>query len=225
MSKIAIVDYGMGNLYSVAKAVEHVVSAQDTVCVTSSSKVICNSDKVIFPGQGAAKDCMSALQEFDLQNTIIKVAKEKPFLGICMGMQVLMEHSEENEGTSCLGIYDGSVQYFGNHICVEAGQDKFKVPHMGWNCVEQTMHHPLWKDIPQSSYFYFVHSYFVNSENENLVAGTTDYSFSFTSALAQENVFAMQCHPEKSAKAGLQLLHNFIHWNGNYVTNQSDYYY
>ena len=219
MSKIAIVDYGMGNLYSVAKAVEHVASARDSVCVTAKPQDILGSDKVVFPGQGAARDCMSALQEFDLQGVIIEVAKEKPFLGICMGMQVLMDHSEENNGTQCLGVYDGGVQYFGNHICVETEQNMLKVPHMGWNCVEQQKPHPLWKDIPQSSYFYFVHSYFVHSESDELVAGITNYGFDFTSVLAKDNVFAMQCHPEKSAKAGLQLLHNFIYWDGNCVIN------
>ncbi len=219
MSNIAIVDYGMGNLYSVAKAVEHVATATDRIYITSSPKQIAASDKVIFPGQGAARDCMAALQEFDLQSAIIDAAQQKPFLGVCMGMQVLMQNSEENGGTECLSFYTGDVEYFGNHFSIGAAEGSFKVPHMGWNCVEQQQNHPLWKGIPESSYFYFVHSYFVQCEEQELIAGTTDYGITFTSVIARDNVFAMQCHPEKSAKAGLQLLSNFIHWDGSHTVN------
>jgi len=219
MSNIAIIDYGMGNLYSVAKAVEHVADAKNNVVVTSDAKVIAASDKVIFPGQGAAKDCMSALQQCDLQSAIADAAQQKPFLGICMGMQVLMQMSEENNGTECLGFYKGSVKYFGNHLTIGCGEDSYKVPHMGWNAIEQQQQHALWKDIPESSYFYFVHSYFVATEDDDLIAGTTSYGPTFTSVIAQENVFAMQCHPEKSAQVGLQLLKNFIHWDGSNTVN------
>jgi glutamine amidotransferase len=219
MSTIAIIDYGMGNLYSVAKAVEHVAEAKNTIRVTSKVDEIAASDKVIFPGQGAAKDCMSALQQCDLQSVIIEAAKQKPFLGICMGMQVLMQMSEENAGIDCLGIYQGSVKYFGNHIQIGSGDNHYKVPHMGWNCIEQQQDHPLWKGINESSYFYFVHSYFVSPENETLIAGSTNYGTTFTSVIAQDNVFAMQCHPEKSAQVGLQLLKNFIHWDGDNRVN------
>lgn len=219
MSKIAIVDYGMGNLYSVAKAVEHVAAAADRISITSSPKEIAASDKIIFPGQGAAKDCMTALLELELQTAIIDAAQQKPFLGICMGMQVLMNTSEENSGTQCLAFYEGGVEYFGNHVSIGASEGSVKVPHMGWNCIEQQQNHPLWKGIPESSYFYFVHSYFVRCDQQELVAGTTDYGTTFTSAIAKDNVFAMQCHPEKSAKAGLQLLSNFSQWDGNNVAN------
>lgn len=219
MSTIAIIDYGMGNLYSVAKAVEHVAEAKNIILVTSNADEIAASDKVIFPGQGAAKDCMSALQQCDLQFAIIEAAKQKPFLGICMGMQVLMQMSEENAGIDCLGIYKGSVKYFGNHISIGSGDNHYKVPHMGWNCIEQQQNHPLWNGISDSSYFYFVHSYFVSPENETLVAGSTNYGTTFASVIAQDNVFAMQCHPEKSAQAGLQLLKNFIHWDGTNRVN------
>ena len=219
MSNIAIIDYGMGNLYSVAKAVEHVADAKNTISVTSDADEIASCDKVIFPGQGAAKDCMSALQQCDLQEAIIGAAQQKPFLGICMGMQVLMQISEENEGTNCLGLYEGSVKYFGNHISIGSGENSYKVPHMGWNCIEQQQNHPLWKNIPESSYFYFVHSYFVATQDERLIAGTTNYGPAFTSVIAQDNVFAMQCHPEKSAQLGLQLLKNFIHWDGSNSVN------
>ena len=219
MNNIAIIDYGMGNLYSVAKAVEHVAGSKNNIVVTSDADVIAASDKVIFPGQGAVKDCMSALQQCDLQSVIIDATKQKPFLGICLGMQVLMQMSEENDGTDCLGIYKGSVKYFGNHLTIGSGDNSFKVPHMGWNCIEQQQNHPLWKDITESSYFYFVHSYFVATENDDLIAGTTNYGPTFTSVIAQDNVFAMQCHPEKSAQAGLQLLKNFIHWDGINTVN------
>ncbi len=219
MSNIAIIDYGMGNLYSVTKAVEHVSESKDHIIVTSDADEISASDKVIFPGQGAAKDCMSALQEYDLQSAIIDAASQKPFLGICMGMQVLMQMSEENDGIDCLGVYKGSVKYFGNHLTIGSGENSYKVPHMGWNCIEQQQNHPLWKGITESSYFYFVHSYFVATENDNLVAGTTNYGPTFASVIAQDNVFAMQCHPEKSAQAGLQLLKNFIHWDGSNTVN------
>lgn len=219
MSNIAIIDYGMGNLYSVAKAVEYVAESKDNITVTSNADEIAASDKVIFPGQGAAKDCMSALQQLDLQSAIIDAANQKPFLGICMGMQVLMQMSEENNGVDCLGMYKGSVKYFGNHLTIGSGDNSYKVPHMGWNCIEQQQNHPLWKDILESSYFYFVHSYFVATENVSLIAGTTNYGPTFTSVIAQDNVFAMQCHPEKSAQVGLQLLKNFIHWDGSNTVN------
>ncbi len=219
MSKIAIIDYGMGNLYSVAKAVEHVSSNTDHVIVTSDPNEIIKSDKVVFPGQGAARDCMSAMYEYDLQDSIITAARQKPFLGICMGMQVLMQTSEENNGTDCLAFYGGNVTYFGNHISIGSKAGSYKVPHMGWNCIEQQQAHPLWEGITDSSYFYFVHSYFVQCNEEQLIAGTTDYGVTFTSVIARDNVFAMQCHPEKSAKPGLQLLHNFVKWDGSYSVN------
>jgi len=219
MSNIAIIDYGMGNLYSVAKAVEYVAGKKDKITISSNADHITACDKVVFPGQGAAKDCMSALQQHELQAVIVEATKQKPFLGICMGMQVLMQTSEENSGTDCLGIYPGSVKYFGNHLSVGCEEQQYKVPHMGWNGIKQEQNHPLWKGITDSSYFYFVHSYFVETDNRSLVAGTTDYGPSFTSVIAQNNVFAMQCHPEKSAQTGLQLLKNFIHWDGSSTIN------
>ena len=219
MSSIAIVDYGMGNLYSVAKAVEHVTTAKDHVRITSNPEDIVSSDKVIFPGQGAARDCMSAIKKFDLKSAIIDAAKNKPFLGICMGMQVLMSKSEENNGTKCLGFYEGNVEHFNNYISIGTIGNGYKIPHMGWNSIEQYQKHPLWNDIPESSYFYFVHSYFVKCNEDTLIAGTTNYGVNFTSVIARENVFAMQCHPEKSANVGLQLLSNFINWDGNTALN------
>ena len=205
----------MGNLYSVAKAAEYVAGDSDCVIVSSSPNEISQCDKVIFPGQGAAKDCMSAMQQHDLESVITDAAQQKPFLGICMGMQVLMQTSEENDGTNCLAYYDGKVSYFGNHLSIGSTEGSYKVPHMGWNSIEQQQTHPLWEGISNSSYFYFVHSYFVQCDDAELIAGTTDYGITFTSVIAKDNVFAMQCHSEKSAKPGLQLLNNFIHWDGN----------
>ena len=214
MRQIAIIDYGIGNLYSVVKALEHVAGPTDRVLTTSDPEVIDTCDRVVFPGQGAAQDCMQALRAHGLEAAVLAAARNKPFLGICMGMQVLMRNSEENQGTGCLAFYEGSVKYFGNHVSVGAGTDRYKVPHMGWNAVRQDQDHPLWEGIASASYFYFVHSYFVACEDAALIAGTTEYGLPFTSAIAKDNVFAMQCHPEKSAGAGLRLLSNFIHWDG-----------
>ena len=214
MQKIAIIDYGIGNLYSVVKALEQVAGPADHVLATAKPKEIAACDRVVFPGQGAAKDCMQALRACGLEESVLEAARNKPFLGICMGMQVLMRESEENQGTGCLAVYEGSVKYFGNHVSVGAGEGNYKVPHMGWNGVRQDQAHPLWDGIAPSSYFYFVHSYFVHCEDPALVAGTTEYGLPFTSAIARDNVFALQCHPEKSAGAGLRLLQNFVRWDG-----------
>ena len=212
MPQIVVVDYGMGNLRSVAKAIEHVADNQDVV-ISSSAEDIANADRVVFPGQGAARDCMRELAERDLQQVVITAAKEKPFLGICMGMQVLLSHSEENNGIDCLGLYEGDVRFFGNDLKGAQGE-KLKIPHMGWNEVKHTVEHPLWQGINDNSRFYFVHSFYIDPTDKQLVAATTDYGFEFTSAVAKDNVFAVQCHPEKSAHDGLQLLKNFSQWNG-----------
>ena len=213
MSLIAVVDYGMGNLRSVSKALEHVASSDQTVKVTSDPADIAAADHVVFPGQGAARDCMKHLKDRLLTDVVLQAAKEKPFLGICMGMQVLMAHSEENQGIDCMGLYAGEVRAFAD----EALQEKMhslKIPHMGWSMVSHKQVHPLWQDIQENSRFYFVHSYYVAPEDETLVAGTTDYGIEFVSAIARKNVFAAQFHPEKSAHDGLQLLKNFCRWDG-----------
>jgi glutamine amidotransferase len=213
MQVIAVVDYGMGNLRSVVNALEHVVDKSHKVILTSDPKKVIQADRVVFPGQGAARDCMLAINEYNLGESIIEAARNRPFLGICMGMQVLINHSEENQGVECLGFYPGTVMYFGDS---HTGQDavKLKVPHMGWNQVRQTKEHPLWKSIEDGSRFYFVHSYYLEMNDVLTVSGETDYGFSFTSAIAKDNVFALQCHPEKSSTAGLQLLQNFVNWDG-----------
>ncbi len=213
MQTIAVIDYGMGNLHSVVKALEHVVEKKQKVILTSSQQEVAKADKVVFPGQGAARDCMAAIDEHALRETILNAARNKPFLGICMGMQVLVHSSEENDGTDCLALYPGEVRYFGEHLHDE-NDDRLKIPHMGWNQVSQTRQHPLWNKIEDNSRFYFVHSYYLETEAPDLEIGHCVYGKPFTCAIAKDNVFAMQCHPEKSADAGLQLLSNFVHWDG-----------
>ena len=212
MNTIAVIDYGMGNLRSVVNALEQ-VAPEHRVMLTSSSRDIDDADRVVFPGQGAARDCMRAIDEHQLRDAIVQAAAEKPFLGICMGLQVLVDYSEENEGTDCLGIFPGRVRYFGDSH-TDADGVKLKVPHMGWNRVRQTRAHPLWHSIEDGSRFYFVHSYYVEMQDSTLVAGQCDYGLDFTCAIAHDNLFALQCHPEKSASAGLQLLANFTAWDG-----------
>ncbi|MFT5658519.1 MAG: glutamine amidotransferase [Gammaproteobacteria bacterium] len=213
MQTIAVVDYGMGNLRSVVNALAHVAGKQHQVILTSNPDQLMKADRVVFPGQGAARDCMRAIDSYELRETILAVAEQKPFLGICMGMQVLIDFSEENQGTDCLSFYAGQTRYFGDaHLDVDG--NKLKVPHMGWNNLTHKKPHPLWHSIDDGARFYFVHSYYLECEDSSLVVGECDYGFTFTSAIAQDNVFALQCHPEKSAGAGLQLLTNFVGWDG-----------
>ncbi len=209
--KIAVIDYGMGNLRSVSKAVEHVAGDAE-VRVTDDPRYIADADRVVFPGQGAARDCMVAIGEHHLNQAVLRAADSKPFLGICMGLQVLMRHSEENGGTALLGLYAGEVRRFEGLAAGDNGLP-LKIPHMGWSPVHQVTEHPLWADIPDDSRFYFVHSYRVVPEDVSLIAATTDYGVRFTSAIARDNLFATQFHPEKSADMGLQLLKNFVNWD------------
>lgn len=215
MSTVAVIDYGMGNLRSVAKALEHVAPPATRIEVTPDPSTVRAADRVVFPGQGAAGDCMRALQRYGLDEAVRQAVHDKPFLGICMGMQVLVEHSDENEGTQCIGVFPGNARYFRDAPDFDASDGVLKIPHMGWNQVHQRRAHPLWAGIPQETYFYFVHSYYLEPESPELTIGTTDYGISFTSAIAYENVFALQCHPEKSAEVGLRLLANFTHWDGS----------
>ncbi len=209
--RIAVIDYGMGNLHSVAKAVEHVAESGDEVRVTDDPAYIQDADRVVFPGQGAARDCMAAIGQHHVRRAVLQAAADKPFLGICMGLQVLLTHSEENEGTELLGMFPGEVRFFGRQPGPEGLP--LKIPHMGWNRVRQTQDHPLWANIPDGSRFYFVHSYYTDPQDGGLSAGSTDYGVEFTSAIARANLFAVQFHPEKSADHGLQLLANFVGWN------------
>ena len=207
---IAVVDYGMGNLRSVAKALEHVAGGKPVV-VTADPAVLAAAERVVVPGQGAMPDCMRELEARGLRQAVIDAAASKPFLGICIGQQMLFEHSEEGDVPG-LGILRGRVKRFpADRMHLPDGQ-KLKVPHMGWNEVKQAGPHPLWNGIADGARFYFVHSYYVAPDDAACVAGTTEYGIPFTSACARDNIFAVQCHPEKSAQAGLQLLSNFIDW-------------
>ncbi|HWU84687.1 MAG TPA: imidazole glycerol phosphate synthase subunit HisH [Rhodocyclaceae bacterium] len=206
---VAVVDYGMGNLRSVAKALEH-VAPEARVLVTSDAAVIAAAERVVMPGQGAMPDCMREFDARGLRATILKVAAEKPFLGICVGEQMLFGHAEEGNVMG-LDILPGTVPRFPRDLRDAAG-NVLKVPHMGWNEVEQTQSHPLWKGIADGARFYFVHSYYVQPDDPALTAGRTRYGIPFTSAVGRANIFATQFHPEKSAEAGLQLLKNFMHW-------------
>jgi imidazole glycerol-phosphate synthase subunit HisH len=207
MSVVAVVDYGMGNLRSVSKAIEHVASG-DRVVVTSDPAEVAKADRVVVPGQGAMPDCMAQLAACGLRQAVIDAAASKPFLGICIGLQMLFEHSEEGD-IAGLGILAGQVRRFPAAETVAKG---LKVPHMGWNEVTQAEAHPLWQNIPDSARFYFVHSYYVEPAEPSAIAGSTVYGIPFTSAVARDNIFAVQFHPEKSAQAGLQLLGNFMRW-------------
>jgi glutamine amidotransferase len=211
MSSVVVVDYGMGNLRSVAKAIEHVAPDGTTVRVSGCPSELAAADRIVFPGQGAARDCMLELNQRGLHDALLEAARSKPFLGICMGMQVLMTHSAENEGIACLDMFPGDVRFFGHDLHDAAGE-RLKIPHMGWNRVQQTRPHPLWDGIADGERFYFVHSFYVAPAEDDLVLATTDYGLNFASAIARDNVVAVQFHPEKSAEAGLQLLRNFLHW-------------
>jgi len=209
--RISVIDYGMGNLRSVSKAVEYVASSNDEVLVTDDPELILSSDRVVFPGQGAARDCMAAISDHHLNKAVLEAAASRPFLGICMGLQVLLEFSEENEGTDLLALIPGQVRHFERDM-VGADERRLKIPQMGWNRVKQSGDHSLWAGIKQDSRFYFVHSYFISPDDESLVAATTDYGIDYASAIAKDNLFAVQFHPEKSADDGLQLLKNFVNW-------------
>ncbi len=218
MSKsIAVIDYGMGNLRSVSKAIEHVADKHDVVHVTDNPEIILNADRVVFPGQGAARDCMAAISDHHLNKAVLEAAANKPFFGICMGLQVLLGFSDENGGTDLLGLIPGTVKHFPVAIdasdASDASGEKLKIPQMGWNRVKQQRAHPLWKGVADDCRFYFVHSYYIQPDDSELVAGTTDYGVQFASVIARDNLFATQFHPEKSAADGLQLLKNFINWD------------
>ncbi|MCS6786581.1 MAG: imidazole glycerol phosphate synthase subunit HisH [Thiobacillaceae bacterium] len=206
---IAVIDYGMGNLHSVAKALEH-VAPHARVVVTSEPAALAAADRVVFPGQGAAPDCMRAIDALGLREAILQAARNKPLLGICMGLQVLFEASEEGD-TACLGVLPGRVVRFPRELRAHDGT-RLKVPHMGWNSVRQNAH-PLWTGIPDGARFYFVHSYYVVPAQPELAVGYSAYPDEFVCACARANLFAVQFHPEKSARDGLRLLENFTRWN------------
>lgn len=207
--KIVVVDYGMGNLRSVAKAIEK-VAPQANVLISSEASVIDAADRVVVPGQGAMHDCMREFMARGLRDAVHRAAQNKPFLGICVGMQMLFDHSEEGD-TPALGFIPGKVLRFADGMVGPDGA-RLKVPHMGWNEVRPCLEHPLWHGIGANTRFYFVHSYYCQPEQPQAAAALTDYGLSFTSAVAQANIFSVQFHPEKSAEAGLRLLSNFVDW-------------
>ncbi|HWA14303.1 MAG TPA: imidazole glycerol phosphate synthase subunit HisH [Burkholderiales bacterium] len=214
MADIVVIDYGMGNLRSVAKALESVAPGRQ-VAVSSDPKVIRSASRVVFPGQGAMPDCMREMDARGLREPILEATKSKPFLGLCIGLQMLFESSEEGD-VKGLGVLPGRVVRFPATRMHDERGGKLKVPHMGWNQVRQTIAHPLWAGIPDASRFYFVHSYHVDTPEAALVAGTCHYGYDFTCAVARNNIFAVQCHPEKSQSAGLRLLANFVAWDGSF---------
>ncbi|PCJ17516.1 MAG: imidazole glycerol phosphate synthase subunit HisH [Gammaproteobacteria bacterium] len=213
---IAVIDYGMGNLHSAAKALEH-VAPNDRVIVTHDKEQILAADRVVFPGVGAIRDCMAEIRRLELDKVIQEVASTRPLLAICVAMQCLMDSSEENGGVECLSMLPGQVKFFGSDLHetnAEGASQRLKVPHMGWNQLTQKMDHPVWHDIPDLARFYFVHSYYVELDQPELCAGETVYGKRFVASIAKENIMAVQFHPEKSQHHGLQLLKNFAQWDG-----------
>ena len=214
MSRVAVIDYGMGNLHSVASALRAVGPHVD-VQITADAEVIRSADRVVFPGVGAIRDCMAEIQRLHFDRLVREeIASGKPVLGICVGMQALMDYSEENGGVECLHELPGQVKFFGDPLRATDGS-KLKVPHMGWNQVHQKIEHPLWQHIAQDSRFYFVHSFYIHCDQSELVAATAQYGVEIHAALARANLFAVQFHPEKSSDSGLQLLKNFLAWDGS----------
>lgn len=207
---IAIIDYGMGNLHSVSKAIEH-VAPDARVLVTADTQTIREADRVILPGVGAIRDCMAEIKRLGFDTLVTELAADRPVMGICVGMQGMMQHSQENGGVDCIGLFPGEVEYFGDDLY--QGDERLKVPHMGWNQVNHNGH-ALWQGIESGERFYFVHSYYVSAEVEHACA-RTHYGKHIAAAVMQKNIFAVQFHPEKSQHAGLQLLKNFSSWDGS----------
>ncbi|NHZ33128.1 imidazole glycerol phosphate synthase subunit HisH [Massilia rubra] len=211
MNKIVVVDYGMGNLRSVAQALRAVAPEAD-VLISGAVADIDSADRIVLPGQGAMRDCMASLRQSGVEEALLRAAKTRPIMGVCVGEQMLFDVSEEGD-TPGLALLPGKVVRFRLDGRLQPDGSRFKVPQMGWNRVKQVRQHPLWQGILDDSYFYFVHSYYVQPDDTSLTAGETDYGAPFCCAVARDNIFATQFHPEKSAGAGLQLYKNFVHWN------------
>nr|WP_315227888.1 imidazole glycerol phosphate synthase subunit HisH [uncultured Albidiferax sp.] len=214
---VAVVDYGMGNLFSVSQAVMHVAAASGyQVVVTSRPEDVFAAERVVLPGQGAMRDCMRELHDSGLKEAVLDAARNKPLMGVCVGMQMLLDHSEEQD-TPGLGLIPGTVRRFDLAGRLQADGSRFKVPQMGWNQVRQQVHggqrHPVWGEVPDNSYFYFVHSFYADPSDVRHSAGLTEYGAAFSAAIARDNIFATQFHPEKSAEHGLSLYRNFLHWS------------
>ena len=211
MATVAVVDYGMGNLRSVSQAVMHVARGSGVqVIVTQRPEDVYAADRVVLPGQGAMRDCMRELHDSGLKDAVLHAAANKPLMGVCVGMQMLLDHSEEQD-TPGLGLVPGRVRRFQLEGRLQPDGSRYKVPQMGWNRVHQSPH-PLWAGVPDQSWFYFVHSFYAEPEQAAHSVGETDYGARFTCALARDNIFATQFHPEKSADQGLALYRNFLHW-------------
>ena len=210
METVAVIDYGMGNLRSVQKALEYVSRNQQRVLVTNEKAAILEADRLVFPGQGALRDAMEELEKGDLIDVVKKTIGSRPFLGICLGLQALYETSEEADDVTGMSTFPGQVVRFPNSTDNQGRT--LKVPHMGWNNVSQKIEHPLWNRIANDSYFYFVHSYFVEPVDKHNIAATSEYGQEFVCAVNYDSTFAVQFHPEKSQRAGLQLLSNFLQW-------------
>jgi len=216
METIGVIDYGMGNLHSLAKSLERVAGNQ-RVFISYDTKALLECDRLVLPGVGGVRACMDELRRLELDQLVIEAARKRPLLGICLGMQVLLERSDENGGVNTLGLIPGSVVRFPDPPPeAEAGlhHERLKVPHMGWNQVRQTRAHPIWEGVPDESWFYFVHSYYAAPQNPQHTLGTADYIQTFTAAVARDNIVGFQFHPEKSHEVGLRLLANFANWNG-----------
>jgi imidazole glycerol-phosphate synthase subunit HisH len=211
MKKIVVVDYGMGNLRSVAQALR-AVAPEANVLISGEVADIESADRIVLPGQGAMPDCMRSLRESGVQEALMVAARNKPLLGVCIGEQMLFDGSEEGDAAG-LGLLPGKVVRFQLDGQLQEDGSRFKVPQMGWNQVQQNASHPMWSEIADNSYFYFVHSYFAQPEQSAHTVGLTVYGAPFSCAVARDNIFATQFHPEKSATTGLQLYKNFVHWN------------
>lgn len=211
MKKIVVVDYGMGNLRSVAQALR-AVAPEKGILVSGAVSDLKEAERIVLPGQGAMPDCMASLEKSGLKDALLDAARKKPVFGVCVGEQMLFDWSEEGN-TRCLGLLPGKVVRFQLDNRVQPDGSRFKVPQMGWNRVKQVNPHPLWQGIPDNSFFYFVHSFHVVPSRPEQMVGETEYGMPFCSAVAHENIFATQFHPEKSADVGLRLYRNFIHWN------------
>jgi len=217
MKTVAIVDYGMGNLRSVTQAVMHAAEHEGVKAVWARTpQEVMDAERVVLPGQGGMRDCMRELHDSGMLGAVLHAAANKPLMGVCVGMQMLLDHSEELD-TACLGLIPGKVVKFDLAGQIQSDGSRFKVPQMGWNQVWRNNHggapHPVWGEVPDGSYFYFVHSYYAKPSDARHSVGETDYGSRFSSAIARDNIFATQFHPEKSAKQGLALYRNFLRWN------------
>ena len=214
---VAVVDYGMGNLRSVAQAVIHATTdTHVNAVITSDPQAVRNAHRVVLPGQGAMGDCMRELRESGMLEPVLEAAATKPLFGVCVGMQMLLDHSAEGHtaaGTPGLGLIPGEVVKFDLSGRLAPDGNRYKVPQMGWNRVVQSQSHPIWAGVPDGSWFYFVHSFYARPSHAQHSVGESDYGGRFTAAVARDNIFATQFHPEKSAAQGLALYRNFLHWN------------